>query len=60
MNAIDQEKQDIKSLLNPVDPDESILTACDNLIDSLEKAKSNACELKELVKKLQQRFFKNN
>ena len=60
LNAIDQEKQDIKSLLNPVDPDESILTACDNLIDSLEKAKSNACELKELVKKLQQRFFKNN
>ncbi len=57
LNAIDQEKQDIKSLLNPVDPDESILTACDNLIDSLEKAKSNAYELKELVKKLQQRFF---
>lgn len=59
LNAIDQEKQDIKSLLNPTDPDDSILTACDNLIDSLEKAKSNAYELKKKVAEMQNCFFIN-
>ena len=59
LNAIDQEKQDIKRLLNPLDPDDSIITACDNLIDSLEKAKSNACELKKQVADMQKRFFNN-
>lgn len=59
LNAIDQEKQDIKRLLNPTDPDDSIITACDNLIDSLEKAKSNACELKKQVADMQKRFFNN-
>ncbi|MGG5373051.1 MerR family transcriptional regulator [Enterococcus sp. AZ196] len=57
LNAIDQEKQDIKTLLNPTDPDDSILTACDNLIDSLEKAKDNAGELKQRVKEMQNLFF---
>lgn len=57
LNAINQERQDIKSLLNPTEPDDSIITACDNLIDSLEKAKKNACELKQRVKEMQERFF---
>lgn len=59
LNAIDQEKQDIKPLLNPTDPDDSILTACDNLIDSLEKAKSNAYDLKKKVAEMQNCFFNN-
>lgn len=59
LNAIDQEKQDIKPLLNPTDPDDSILTACDNLIDSLAKAKSNAYDLKKKVAEMQNCFFKN-
>lgn len=59
LNAIDQEKQDIKPLLNPTDPDDSILTACDNLIDSLEKAKSNAYDLKKKVAEMQNCFFYN-
>ena len=61
LNAIDQEKLDtIKTLLNPTDPDDSIITACDNLIDSLEKAKSNARELKTQVAEMQERFFNKN
>lgn len=59
LNAIDQEKQDIKPLLNPTDPDDSILTACDNLIDSLAKAKSNAYDLKKKVAEMQNCFFNN-
>lgn len=59
LNAIDQEKQDIKPLLNPTDPDDSILTACDNLIVSLKKAKNNASELKQKVNIIQSRFFNN-
>lgn len=57
LNAVDQEKQDIKVLLNPTTLDDSIITACDNLIDSLEKAKRNALELKSQVAKMQERFF---
>lgn len=59
LNAVEQEKQDIKSLLNPVTPDDSIISACDNLIDSLEKAKINVCELKKQVADVQKRFFNN-
>lgn len=57
LNAIDQEQQDIRALLNPVDPDDSIITACDNLICSLEKARGNAYELKQQVEKMKERFL---
>lgn len=59
LNGIDQKNQDIKALLNPTGPDDSILTACDHLIDSLEKAKTNACTLKQRVAEIKQRFFNN-
>lgn len=59
LNAIDNEKQDIKSLLNPPKPDDGVLTACDNLINSLEIAKKNALELKQQVTEIRRNFFNN-
>lgn len=57
LNGLKEEEQEIKPLLNPTAPDESILTACDDLIHSLEKAESNAKELKQQVAIMQQQFF---
>ncbi|WP_369671502.1 MerR family transcriptional regulator, partial [Enterococcus faecium] len=46
LNSLDQSQEpDIKSVLNQPDPDEDIISVCDRLIASLEKAKENALGL---------------
>lgn len=54
LNSLDQSQEpDIKSVLNQPDPDEDIISVCDRLIASLEKAKENALGLTAKIKQLQ-------
>ena len=54
LNSLDQSQEpDIKSVLNQPDPDGDIISVCDRLIASLEKAKENALGLTAKIKQLQ-------
>lgn len=53
LHSIDhQEEHDVRTILNNPEPSEDIISVCDMLILSLEKAKMNTAELAKCINNL--------
>lgn len=57
MNALDEESStDIKEVLNRPNPEDEIISVCDRLLISLDKAKINALLMEQLLNKMKVEF----